>query len=360
MIQNQMIKSYLNNQKYNKPQLIKKHKLAFISYYDIIQALYNNQEYLLFIIEKSNIEQIKIIAPLIMNYFYTNILESETIEEQILSLIWELLNKEIPVLNNSKESKKFEEDFLNQNSKLYYFLSELINKNEIKNYFTNILNDIIQLMESYININLVFDINSLKKEISIEKKSKLTVKDIQEKNDEKNSFYGKYILALNKNDLTNNMNEVVESDIMKQYCLKQINCYEGEDDELFSTETFINELFAENESEALIDQYELNFMLIKKFVNLLFEKFLLFIDSIPYSIKSICKLIKICYEQKNSNFISNFEVNVLINKFFFQILFNKIFLNPDILGYIHSFKISKNTKVIILINQMTILKFFFK
>ena len=363
MIQNQMIKSYLNNQKYNKPQLIKKHKLAFISYYDIIQALYNNQEYLLFIIEKSNIEQIKIIAPLIMNYFYTNILESETIEEQILSLIWELLNKEIPVLNNSKESKKFEEDFLNQNSKLYYFLSELINKNEIKNYFTNILNDIIQLMESYININLVFDINSLKKEISIEKKSKLTVKDIQEKNDEKNSFYGKYILALNKNDLTNNMKEVVESDIMKQYCLKQINCYEGEDDELFSTETFINELFAENESEALIDQYELNFMLIKKFVNLLFEKFLLFIDSIPYSIKSICKLIKICYEQKNSNFISNFEVNVLINKFFFQILFNKIFLNPDILGYIHSFKISKNTKekikqVIILINQMTILKFF--
>ena len=140
MIQNQMIKSYLNNQKYNKPQLIKKHKLAFISYYDIIQALYNNQEYLLFIIEKSNIEQIKIIASLIMNYFYTNILESETIEEQILSLIWELLNKEIPVLNNSKESKKFEEDFLNQNSKLYYFLSELINKNEIKNYFTNILN----------------------------------------------------------------------------------------------------------------------------------------------------------------------------------------------------------------------------
>ena len=133
MIQNQMIKSYLNNQKYNKPQLIKKHKLAFISYYDIIHALYSNQQYLLFIIEKANIEQIKIMAPLIMNNFYTNILESETIEEQVLSLIWDLLNKEIPVLNNQKESKKFEENFLNQNSKLYYFLSELINKNDIKN-----------------------------------------------------------------------------------------------------------------------------------------------------------------------------------------------------------------------------------
>ena len=363
MIQNQMIKAYLNNQPYIKPQFIKKHKLAFISYYDIIHALYSNQQYLLFIIEKANIEQIKIMAPLIMNNFYTNILESETIEEQVLSLIWDLLNKEIPVLNNQKESKKFEENFLNQNSKLYYFLSELINKNDIKNYFTNVLNDVLQVMENYTSINLVFDINSLKKEISIERKINLTVEDIQERKDERNSFYGKYIIAIKQKDLTSNMNDVQESEIMKQYCLKQLNCYEGQDDNLFSTEIFINELFAENESEELIDQYELNFMLIKKFINLLFEKFLFFIDSIPYSIRSICKLIKICYEQKNKNYTSNLEIEVLINKFFFQILFNKIFLNPDLLGYIHSFKISKSTKekikqVIVLINQMTILKFF--
>ena len=358
-----MIKAYLNNQPYIKPQFIKKHKLAFISYYDIIHALYSNQQYLLFIIEKANIEQIKIMAPLIMNNFYTNILESETIEEQVLSLIWDLLNKEIPVLNNQKESKKFEENFLNQNSKLYYFLSELINKNDIKNYFTNVLNDVLQVMENYTSINLVFDINSLKKEISIERKINLTVEDIQERKDERNSFYGKYIIAIKQKDLTSNMNDVQESEIMKQYCLKQLNCYEGQDDNLFSTEIFINELFAENESEELIDQYELNFMLIKKFINLLFEKFLFFIDSIPYSIRSICKLIKICYEQKNKNYTSNLEIEVLINKFFFQILFNKIFLNPDLLGYIHSFKISKSTKekikqVIVLINQMTILKFF--
>ena len=363
MIQNQMIKAYLNNQPYIKPQFIKKHKLAFISYYDIIHALYSNQQYLLFIIEKANIEQIKIMAPLIMNNFYTNILESETIEEQVLSLIWDLLNKEIPVLNNQKESKKFEENFLNQNSKLYYFLSELINKNDIKNYFTNVLNDVLQVMENYTSINLVFDINSLKKEISIERKINLTVEDIQERKDERNSFYGKYIIAIKQKDLTSNMNDVQESEIMKQYCLKQLNCYEGQDDNLFSTEIFINELFAENESEELIDQYELNFMLIKKFINLLFEKFLFFIDSIPYSIRSICKLIKMCYEQKNKNYTSNLEIEVLINKFFFQILFNKIFLNPDLLGYIHSFKISKSTKekikqVIVLINQMTILKFF--
>ena len=358
-----MIKAYLNNQPYIKPQFIKKHKLAFISYYDIIHALYSNQQYLLFIIEKANIEQIKIMAPLIMNNFYTNILESETIEEQVLSLIWDLLNKEIPVLNNQKESKKFEENFLNQNSKLYYFLSELINKNDIKNYFTNVLNDVLQVMENYTSINLVFDINSLKKEISIERKINLTVEDIQERKDERNSFYGKYIIAIKQKDLTSNMNDVQESEIMKQYCLKQLNCYEGQDDNLFSTEIFINELFAENESEELIDQYELNFMLIKKFINLLFEKFLFFIDSIPYSIRSICKLIKMCYEQKNKNYTSNLEIEVLINKFFFQILFNKIFLNPDLLGYIHSFKISKSTKekikqVIVLINQMTILKFF--
>ena len=363
MIQYQIIKSYLNNQQYIKPQLIKKHKLAFISYYDIIHALYTDQQYLLFLIEKSNIEQIKIIAPFIMNNFYTNILESESIEEQILSLIWELLNKEIPVLNNQKESNKFEDDFLNQNSKLFYFLSELINRNDIKNYFTNVLNEVLIVMEEYNNINLIFDINSLKKEISIERKVILKVEDIQERKDERNSFYGKYIIALKQKDLTTNMNEVQESEIMKQYCLKQLKCYEGQDDNIFSTETFINELFAENESEELIDQYELNFMLIKKFINLLFEQFFAYIDSIPYSIRSICKLIKLCYEQKNKNYISNLEINVLINKFFFQILFNKIFLNPEILGYIHSFKISKYTKeklkqVIILINQMTILKFF--
>ena len=358
-----MIKSTLNNEKLQIPKLIRKFQLAHNSYFDLLEIFHSKQNYLLFLIEKADLFQIKILSPFIMNYFYTNILEIDSLENEILSLIWALLNKEIPILNNLNDSIKLEKEFLNENSKLFYFLSELTLRNDIKDYFSNILIDVIKEMEKYSDFLFLFDIESLKEDIKIEKIENLSEEDIQQRKEERNIFYGKYIIALRQKELNKNMDEFQNNEIMKNYCLKQLNCYEGNDDDIFSTQNFINELFAENDSEKLLDQYELSFMLIKKIINLIFDNFIKYIDIIPYSIKCVCKLIEICYKEKNPNFNSKLEVNALINKFFFDILFDKIFLNPELEGNIYSMKISKNVKnnikkVMIIIKQMASLQFF--
>lgn len=162
-----MIKSTLNNEKLQIPKLIRKFQLAHNSYFDLLEIFHSKQNYLLFLIEKADLFQIKILSPFIMNYFYTNILEIDSLENEILSLIWALLNKEIPILNNINDSIKLEKEFLNENSKLFYFLSELTLRNDIKDYFSNILIDVIKEMEKYSDYLFLFDIESLKEDIKI-------------------------------------------------------------------------------------------------------------------------------------------------------------------------------------------------
>ena len=108
------------------------------------------------------------LAPLICNDFYENILSPNYIEDQLIFIIYLLLEKEINDLNNVNDYKKF----LN-NTICGYFLDELIEKKDIKTFFKIIFKDIIEILELSSSDNeLTFDPFTIEHNI-IERKNSL-------------------------------------------------------------------------------------------------------------------------------------------------------------------------------------------
>ena len=124
------------------------------------------------IINSSIYDVERILAPLICNNFYQNIISPYTIEENLLYVITIVLKEEINDLNSENEL----DDFLN-NSRCSYLLSELRKKNDVITYAKTVIFNIIEKIEnnnSYnilnLNMNYLEDvIDTLIKEKSLEK-----------------------------------------------------------------------------------------------------------------------------------------------------------------------------------------------
>ena len=124
------------------------------------------------IINSSIYDVERILAPLICNNFYQNIISPYTIEENLLYVITIVLKEEINDLNSENEL----DDFLN-NSRCSYLLSELRKKNDVIIYAKTVIFNIIEKIEnnnSYnilnLNMNYLEDvIDTLIKEKSLEK-----------------------------------------------------------------------------------------------------------------------------------------------------------------------------------------------
>ena len=94
------------------------------------------------------------LAPLIVNNFYENIISSNYIEDNLMYVIALLLKKEIDSLETAEDSEKFLEE-----TSCGCILEQLRAKNDIKYFFKNIINNIIEKMEveysgSEINLNV--------------------------------------------------------------------------------------------------------------------------------------------------------------------------------------------------------------
>ena len=81
----------------------------------------------------------KYLAPLICNNYFENILSSNYIEDPLLYVIYLLLDEEISKINDIKESNKFLDD-----TQCSLLLGQLIEKNDVKDFFKIILEDIIE------------------------------------------------------------------------------------------------------------------------------------------------------------------------------------------------------------------------
>ena len=86
------------------------------------------------IINSSIYDVERILAPLICNNFYQNIISPYTIEENLLYVITIVLKEEINDLNSENEL----DDFLN-NSRCSYLLSELRKKNDVIIYAKTVI-----------------------------------------------------------------------------------------------------------------------------------------------------------------------------------------------------------------------------
>ena len=325
--------------------------------------LWENPSLIAKILIHSNMNEVKkYLAPLICNNFYENILSPNHIEDQLLYIIYLLLEQEIDKLNNISEANKFLND-----TPCGYILNELIHKKDIQAFFKIILKEAIEMMElSHSDTYLIFEANRLEKNILERQKSNLkrsktktttttAIYDSQKQRSEEEKkqhedFLTNYLIDLSLDKL-NELKDKYISDKnldMKNYIDHQLNSQN--DNEIFSNKTFF-ELINNNTPNAfeILMNYEKNFIKVINFINSILDNILENLDLLPYSIKCVCKIISLLLEKKFKG-IDKIEKNIFISKFLLNKIFIPILINPANGALINNYIISNNT----LINLNTI------
>ena len=108
---------------------------------NILKYLWDEPKLLADLLLETDKEDIKeFLAPLICNNFYENILSPNYIEDPLIYIIYLLLKNEI---DNMKDINLGIDNFLND-TPCSYLLKELIEKNDVKEFFKIILQDAIE------------------------------------------------------------------------------------------------------------------------------------------------------------------------------------------------------------------------
>ena len=324
------------------------------------------------IINSSIYDVERILAPLICNNFYQNIISPYTIEENLLYVITIVLKEEINDLNSENEL----DDFLN-NSRCSYLLSELRKKNDVITYAKTVIFNIIEKIEnnySYnilnLNMNYLEDvIDTLIKEKSLEKdmnilegflfeydfsgEQKNKELKINNKNehlkifeidnvDEIKIFNSKYMPRIDEKELEENMKKYKDNQDMIEY-LQIVKNILSRDKDLLSNEKIVNIICKKNHSELLLTLFQINFLKLIELLDLLIDSLVKNEKIIPKSIKYINKIIYILIKKKFPN-LSTLKLNICINKFFFNKLLIPIFQNPFSM-FIDDFVINDNIQI---------------
>ncbi len=148
-------------------QLIKNNKEYLKQLYlfvpKILTYLWEQPSLIAKILMNANKEDIKkFLAPLICNNFYENILSTNYIEDQLIYIIYLLLENEINNLKNINDYQYFLRE-----TPCGYLLEELIDKKDIKAFFKIILKDLIESIEiSSGDVEFIFTINDIEKNIA--------------------------------------------------------------------------------------------------------------------------------------------------------------------------------------------------
>ena len=327
----------------------------------LLDYLWQNPSIIAKLLINSDINDvISYIAPLICNDFYENLLSPNYIEEQLIYIIYILLENEIEKLKDVNETNLF----LN-NTPCGYFLSELIYKKDIKAFFNIILKDVIEVMELSNNNKILFEAIRIEKNINENMKKKLVKSNTLSKSsmikendntliesqklrsDEEQKqheiFFTKYVIDLSLQKLNELKNKYIleNNNLMKNFIDFQLN---GQDNnEIYSNKQFFktmnkNTLYS---PEILMD-YERSFFKVIKFIDSLLDTILENIDFLPYSIRCICKMISFLLDKKFKN-INMIEKYRFISKFFLHKIFIPILLNPANNALINNYIISNNT-----------------
>ena len=296
----------------------------------ILNLIWENPEISFSIIKNSEIKELKeYLSPFFGDNLYENILSYNSIENNLIYLLTLLLEDEINELNNLNEY----DNFL-VNSPCGYLLEELRIKKDIQIYSKTILLDVIEKLENnYSSLNITFEIDNLNN-------SKINILDNKY---DFNIFNDKYFMSLNKKNLEIILDGKKDNSKIYDFLNNKLN---NSSENLYS-----NELLIEKFNRDLSYIYQENFLIAINFINEIIDNILNNIHLIPYSIRSICKIISLLIKKKFVS-ISEVEKNAYIAKFFFGKLLIPILKNPKIELFINNFIISPNT-----INNLNILNY---
>ena len=362
----------------------------------------NNYDYIINLVmmisENDDIEKITSLVELFCNQFYENILIPNPEQEELLLLIYKLFEREIILLNSysiddflNEESflGKFISSFL-QRQEIKIFLSSLINplmldieNNSLDNYLGISLfeiRDFIKSKKYAKNNNDENDLNKIdniltenipkcsiifKKEKEIKEKdyldSETEEEDIfEESDDEEND--DEDTIENNNKSIEKNDKKIIEYDSNYKYILnfdylqqkineendeelKNLYIYEMQqitnEEDIFSNYGLIEVLkdndFKDNRIE-IINKYKSNFIFIKDKIDWLIQSLIDKIETIPYTVRCICKLISLLLKKKfplmNPYLRNSFIGKFIFEKCIFPILNleNKNILDPRILS----------------------------
>ena len=327
---------------------------------NLMNYLWDNPKIVSFVLQNSEIKDIKNhLAPLFVNNFYGNILSSYFVEDNLIYVLTKLLKEEIDKLNSPDEYDKF----LN-NSPCGCLLEEFRKKIDIKKYLKTIICDSIKdLEEENSNNNISFDIKKLEqrfnknnKDSKIKKEEFISTNYISlsfaslDNDNFRNQkklrklqeiFNQKYIISLNKEFLKETLKNVQGN--KKMYDFVNAKIIECNEDELFSNKNFIDtKIYKSSYPQIVFLLYQIYFMITTNFIDLIMKNIINNLQSMPYSIKIICKIIFLLISKKFPS-VSEMEKNLFVSKFFFEKLIIPAIQNPGIEAFISDFIISTNT-----------------
>ena len=277
-------------------------KLKSIS--ELLFILRNNYDYVIILselIESNNGYNdyiIHSIIELFCNQFYDNILIPNPEQEELLILIYNLIEHDISKMNSPSNNK-----FLNKNTFLFNFMKYLMRKSEIKTFLSKLLGPLILEIEKNCgDIDLSFyefeneENNKEEKEIFMDYINKLTNKNNKDKKQNKDNFDNR-----ENNEKNNNDNE------KRYFNLFLKNRIVDQNDIIFNklyndNISILNILDNVNEnSHKNLIKLKNNFLFIKGKINFLLQSLLEKISSVPYIIKCICKIIFLTASHKFSS-----------------------------------------------------------
>ena len=345
---------------------------------NLLFLLRNNYDYIIKLVSlidyQDEKEQIESLVELFCNQFYDNILIPNPEQEELLILIYKLLEEEITPMNSASI-----DEFLHDSTFLGKFISSFMKRQELNVFLAMLLNPIIAKIENQndgcldmslfsiqnfiqerrtkqkdeygkrknINENYLFE-EIPKTKIHFKKNLQIFEEKAEEnkKNncDIRNQAQNKDDLKLNKvksdnsskseeekvqinteykTDLTQEilnlkLKRVKNNDLKDFYehQLEQIN----NDPDIFSNKGLIevlNEQCFFDEKEEIIKKYKTNFLFIQNTIDSIIQALIDKITSIPYTVRCISKIIFLLISKKFP-LLSKYLQNAFIGKFIFN------------------------------------------
>ena len=342
----------------------------------------------------------------ILNNFYEDILNPNTISKDFIYVIDHLVKDIIGQCDNPSDFEKiykesnislvinsiicikdvkiyFNSIFGNiinkyiissRSSKVLFFeIHELINfiKNKENNYFhlyTNSdntqkkdLEKIQSLLTKSMNNIYKMRFNSFEN-MSIESSTDIEDNSETNQNSELNEeFAVKYLFELNKNELKKQIQNCKDNKNLKEYLQNQLNLMNKNEDNLFSNSIMLEKIQKSKESEKILFYYERNFWLVIEIINEIIEQILLTINNMPNVLKYI---LKIFVENLKYKFPHLKTIEIYSNLSYVLIgIIKNCFYNPNynliLSDVLLGSKIKQNLNIIISIfSQMISFKFY--
>ena len=310
-----------------------------------------------------NSKEINLLAPFLCHFFYENFYMESTEQEEMIYIIYLLLEKEIDNLITPGENTFLSESFISA------FLSQMCNRYEIKNYIDIILNELICNLEElhtefyFLEISRslknarhedIYEITpegflmqKVQQEVNSNISSTNTSKSLPSLDENEpdsskkslpNNFSNSFLLKILPIEVGVNINEKFlmgiykkeENKVIKDFILKQIkkirNSYNKNIYDSYQLFEFL--IKKKKTSKNSIIYFREGVKVIQKFIDQLLSN--LEDDTIiPNSIKIICKFIYILTKKKFKQ-ITKLELNNFVGRFLFDKLILPFLKNPDL------------------------------